>query len=255
MIDIHSHILPGIDDGAQTLEESLEMARAAYADGIRTVIATPHHANGRYTNAAGNVTAAVASLNDALQTNGIDLQVLAGQEIRVYSKLVDDWHDQALLSLDRSSYILIEFPTAEVPKGIADLIHELRILGITPIIAHPERNQELLNKPDRLRELVELGALGQVTSHSITGLFGKKIQEISMQMCKSNLIHFVASDAHNMSNRGFGLSRAYETIEKALGFQYSEYYKENANSLITGEIISKWSVKEVNRKWFLFWKR
>jgi len=253
MIDIHSHILPCVDDGSQSLEESLAMARAAVDDGIRQIIATPHHANGRYDNPAEGVVKSVGSLNEELRREGIELEVLAGQEIRVYGNLVDDWLGQLLLPLHRSSYLLIELPTGDVPKHMPDLIHELQVMQLIPIIAHPERNQVLLNNPKRLQELVELGALGQVTSHSLNGAFGKKIQEVSLHMCKSNLIHFVASDAHNLTSRSFGLTSAYHVIEEKVGKETASYFKRNAQAVVEGSRIEARQLVKAPKKRFFFW--
>jgi protein-tyrosine phosphatase len=231
MIDIHTHILPGIDDGAEDLEESLLMARFAVAEGIHTIIATPHHANGRYDNPAAVVQQKLAELNAALREERIPLTVHAGQEIRVYSDLIEDYHAGHAISLHQSQYILLELPSGEVPSDMEDLLHELQVRRLVPIIAHPERNLEIASKPSILAELVEMGFLSQVTSHSINGLFGRKIQKLSLELCKKKLIHFVSSDAHNMTNRSFGLSAAYLQIRGELGVEQMQYYMNNAERL------------------------
>lgn len=254
MIDIHCHILPGIDDGSPNLEESLEMAKAAVAEGIHTIIATPHHENGRFTNEAAKVKRAVTAFNEVLEQQHIPLRVLPGQEIRIYRNFIDDYHSGQLVSLNDSPYILVEFPAAEIPKGIFELFHEMSILGKIPVIAHPERNQELVRHPERLVELIELGALSQVTSHSLNGLFGRKIQEAAFQFCKWNLVHFVASDAHNMRQRSFSMKRAFDALDSEIGVEYSKYYHSNSEALVQLSPINPKSVTYKKRKRLLFWK-
>ncbi|MDF2938751.1 MAG: hypothetical protein K0Q90_4124 [Paenibacillaceae bacterium] len=253
MIDIHNHILPGVDDGCRDLEESLELARLAVKDDIHHIIATPHHANGRYQNDAGKVRQAVDDLNGALSAEGINLQIHTGQEIRVYKELLDDLNAGKLLTLADSRYMLLEFSSSRVPDGIEDLLHELRLAGITAIIAHPERNMELSGNLSRFADLIDRGALAQMTTHSINGLFGRKIQSISLDMCRSNLIHFLSSDAHNPLERPVSLQTAATYIMKKLGEKTYTYYKENADRVLYNQEIIPISHKVHNKKRFLFW--
>jgi protein-tyrosine phosphatase len=253
MIDIHNHILPGIDDGCRSLEESLELARLAVKDGIHHIIATPHHANGRYQNEAEKVRQAAAQLNIALSEEGVNLQIHTGQEIRVYKELLDDLNAGKLLTLAGSRYMLLEFSSRQVPEGIEDLLHELSLAGITAIIAHPERNMELAGNLSRLADLIDRGALAQMTTHSVNGLFGRKIQSISLDMCRSNLIHFLSSDAHNPMERPFFLQTAAIYIMKKLGEETYSYYKENADRVLCNQEIIPISHNVHNKKRFLFW--
>lgn len=254
MIDIHCHLLPGVDDGSSDLEESIGMAKLAQAEGITDIIATPHHANGRWMNDAETVIDGVKRLNLALAEQGIPLTVHVGQEIRVYQDLMEDYQAGKLLGLNHTPYMLFEFPTKSIPPYTESLLHECRVAGIIPVIAHPERNMELAQEPGKLVELIELGAYCQVTSHSLTGLFGGKIQHLSMEWCKRNLIHFVASDAHNVDLRAFQLAAAYQRISKELGQDYSAYYQANACRLLQGELIEPWDPVVPKKKWFQFWR-
>lgn len=253
MLDIHSHILPCIDDGSDSMEESLRMARLAVEEGIHELVVTPHHANGRYSNEAGQVLSSMEMLQEQLATHNIPLQLHSGQEIRVYKGLLDDLHEGKLLSLAGSSYLLLEFPTSQVPDYINELLHELHISGFRAIIAHPERNMELANNLSRLAELINLGALAQMTTHSINGLFGKKIQDISLRMCESDLIHFLSSDAHNSTQRPFGLREAISTLDNRLGNSYTAFYIENAARIGTNQEISAPTPNIRRKKRFLFW--
>jgi protein-tyrosine phosphatase len=232
MIDIHCHILPGLDDGAQTMEDAKAMARQAVSQGIAAVVATPHHADGMHNNEALLVREAVKNLNEALQQDDIPLQVLPGQEVRVFGSLVEELQAGSLLTLSDSPYLLLELPPVHIPQRMNDLIYELQLMGITPVIAHPERNRTFLSQPDQLNDFVERGVLCQVTTHSLLGFLGRRIQAFSLSLCKRNLIHFLASDAHNCSRRNFNMSEAYNRMRTILGHETCDYYMTNAKHLI-----------------------
>jgi protein-tyrosine phosphatase len=251
MIDLHCHILPGLDDGSINMEESMKMAQAAVDEGIHTIIATPHHANGRYKNEAMMVMQAVMQLNAELNARDIPLEVGCGQEIRLYARLVDDLYEHRLLTLHQSNYLLLELPPDQIPQRIFELLHELQVLNIKAVIAHPERNQEIVQNPDKLVRLIEAGALSQITAHSISGVSGSKIEAVSLELCRLNLVHFVASDAHNLHLRPFGLRNAYECIDSKLGTEYVDYYRNNAQIVLDNEIVIAWEPQRRKKKWFV----
>jgi protein-tyrosine phosphatase len=182
MIDIHSHILYGLDDGAKDLAGSIEMARQAVAEGITSVIATPHHRHPSYTNTKTDVLLGVQQLQAELQKQSIPLTVYAGQEIRIFGEMVDVLiHNDELLTLHNSEYVLVEFPSSSIPKYTEQLFYDLLVKGFTPIIAHPERNAEIAENTDKLYRLIKNGALSQVTAASVAGMFGKKTQKLSLE--------------------------------------------------------------------------
>lgn len=232
MIDIHTHILPGLDDGAASFEDTSNMARAAISEGITTIIATPHHANGTYTNTADNVAEHTHSVNEQLMAAGVPVTIRTGQEVRVHDDLLDAWHRGEILPLAGSSYILVEMPSSRIPKAMYELIHELCLLKLKPIIAHPERNAEVVKHPERLAELIEAGAFAQVTTHSLLGGFGKRIEQSAWSLMKDGLIHIVSSDAHHVERRGFRLREAYDSIERRMGEHWVSYLQSNAQSII-----------------------
>jgi protein-tyrosine phosphatase len=254
MIDIHNHILPVLDDGAAHMEESLDMAKQAVSQGIHTVFATPHHANGRYLNESPIIENSVQELNGRLQEANIPLQILNGQEIRVYHELLDDLAEGKAMTLHHSRYILLELPSHGIPTNLHEVLHELKVLNMIPIIAHPERNREIAEDPAKLRKLVELGALSQVTAHSVLGVFGKSVQRLSLELCKQNLTHFLASDAHNVTNRSFKLGHAYDVLREHLGTEMVSYFQRNANSVVENISIFTERPEWPKRKWFHFWK-
>jgi protein-tyrosine phosphatase len=232
MIDIHCHILPSLDDGAKTMAESLDMAKMAVEDGIHTIIATPHHADGRYENDARKIQDAVQELKSELEKHRISLNVVPGSEIRMYHQLLDDLQAGIALPLNGGKYVLLELPSGTIPPSVPELIHELRVMDLVPIIAHPERNAAIAKDSDNLLQLIRLGALSQITSHSLTGAFGTRIRKLSISLVRKNMVHFVASDAHNSTDRAFNIHAAYQYITERLGPHYSNYFIHNARCVL-----------------------
>lgn len=240
MIDIHSHILYGVDDGPKDLTESLELARLAVKEGIKTIIATPHHHNGRYNNRKQDIIDKVQHLNEQLQIETIPLTVLPGQEPRIYGELLDDYKKGDILTLnDGQHFLFIELPSSHVPRYTEQLLYDIQLAGLTPIIVHPERNQEFMERPDLLYQLVKRGALTQITTGSLTGFFGKNIRKFTTQIIDANLTHFMASDAHHVNHRPFFFDEALDFLQKRYGTDIVYYFTENAQFLVNGENVHK----------------
>lgn len=236
MIDIHCHILPGVDDGSAGMTESLNMARKAVEAGTTHLFATPHHLNEKYVNVKSNIIDSAVRLNESLQQNNIPLTIHLGQEVRIHRDIFTSLETEEILTLnDNGTYLLLELPSGRVPTYTQEVIYELLLKGITPIIVHPERNKELIANHKLLFELVQEGALTQITSGSIIGDFGKSIQSFSKKIIEHNLAHFIATDAHNIGSRGFTLQQAYETISKVHGIERTFYFKENAEQLLKNQ--------------------
>lgn len=248
MIDIHCHILPGLDDGAETMNDSIAMAKLAVRNGIHQVVATPHHKTSKYDNSKATVVERVKELNLTLQKLQIPLEVLLGQEVRVYGDLIEDYINDQIVTVNLHNYVLIEFPSNHVPSYTERLFYNMQMNGLTPIIAHPERNSQIVEQPDKLFHLIEKGALSQVTASSLTGDFGKKIQKFSFQLIEANLTHFIATDAHNITTRPFNLAEAYDVIEKNYGIDYVDLFIENAELMTVGKMIYREDPKRMKRK-------
>jgi protein-tyrosine phosphatase len=211
MIDLHSHILRGIDDGAQTLEDSLEIARAAVGDGITVIAATPHVRDDWPTD-AGLMEQRAGELQLELDRAGIPLDVRTGGEIAV------DWvprlatHQLRRFGLGGSRHLLVETPYYGWPADLPDVLLSLRDRDFTPVLAHPERNADVQTHPERLVPLVEAGVLVQVTAASVDGRIGKRAQDCGLGLIGSGLAHLLASDAHHASVRAVGLSAAARAV-------------------------------------------
>lgn len=207
MIDLHSHILHGLDDGPDSLEGSLGIARAAVADGIVAIAATPH-VRDDYPTSAAAMGAAVAELREAVAAEGIPLAIHAGGEIALDRLALLDEDELRLFGLAGSPYILLEFPYSGWPLGLPQQLFGLQAAGFLPVLAHPERNPEVIANPERLAPLIAAGAVGQVTAASLDGRLGKRPQRTALQLVRRGLAHLIASDAHTPAIRGVGMSAA-----------------------------------------------
>ncbi|WP_134703819.1 tyrosine-protein phosphatase [Ammoniphilus sp. YIM 78166] len=251
MIDIHSHILFGLDDGAQTPEDTLSMARQAVSDGIRTIVATPHHKDGTYTNPPERILARCQEVQALVKEQGIDLTILPSMELRVNGSEVEDLKQELILTYNQGQrYILLELPRDHVPRYMESLVFNLQMQGIIPIIPHPERNKEISENINLLYRLVKQGAMAQLTAASVVGKFGKKIQRLSQDMIKHHMVHFIASDAHNTGSRGVILSEAYNELSKRFGADYVDLYCEYAEKVVAGKDCELIPVQKYKKKWF-----
>ena len=216
MIDIHCHILPGLDDGSESMEVSLTMAAMAADDGITTIIATPH-TDGIRVNAA-NVETAVREFNAELRRRNIALHVVPGYEIPFHrARELAEGH-----RLAESRYVLVEFPHEYLPADSVQLLHTLILNGLKPIIGHPERNGSIMIRPDCLHDHIEAGALVQITADSITGNFGPDVQQCAYYLLHQKMVHFIATDSHAPTYRKPVLSKARKTAGRLLGKQKAD---------------------------------
>ena len=254
IIDLHSHLIPGVDDGAQTIEQSIELARQAVDEGVEHMILTPHHRNGKYINYKKDVLESAKALQEAYHQANVNLNVYASQEIRLTEKFLDDLYNGDLLSLDSSGkYYLIEFPSYRVPSNAKQVLQELIDDGITPVIAHPERNHELSTKLHRLYELVQMGCLTQITTSSYSGYYSETLVENSKRIIDHNLAHILASDVHHMKHRPMNVQAAFERLEKEFGQDTVKYFKDNARNIFNGDKVNKKKPiepKKPRKKWF-----
>lgn len=236
VIDIHSHILYGLDDGAADEDESLAMARQAVQEGIEILVATPHR-NVHYPNDGTQVTRSVRTFQKILNNHDIPLQVEAGMEPRIYGDIQSDIADGHVLTLAGTKTVFIEFPVQEVPDYTEQLFYQMQLEGYTPLIVHPERNEVFRENSERLYQLVKKGALTQVTAGSITGLFGNTVKKFSHQLIEAELCHVIASDSHGVKKRPFCMQDAFEQIKVRHGLNTAERLQYNAEALLYGDVL------------------
>jgi protein-tyrosine phosphatase len=215
VIDLHSHILPGVDDGPRTLEGALDLARAAVAAGTRTILATPH-VNVDDSVDAERVAAGLEVLRPALAAAEIPLEVLPGGEIAIWR--LADLDDAALraLSLGGGPYLLIESPFSPVVGDFEPIVLDLLMRGHRVLLAHPERCPAFQRAPARLERLVAGGVLVQVTSGSMTGDFGSTVRRFTATLLREGIAHVVASDAHDAVKRPPGLAAGFAALAREL---------------------------------------
>ena len=228
MIDVHCHMLPGIDDGSKDLTTSLELAQAAVADGITHALMTPHHMNGRYTNHAADVI-----------------------------RMTDEFQDELLEAIDHNDiltcdvsghYVLIEFPSDDVPLYTQNMLFEVMQRGMIPVIVHPERNTRLMKHPGLLYQMVERGAFAQVTASSYVGTFGKKVQQFSEDIIDAGLAHVFASDAHHLPGRSYEMSAAFKRLTRKRGEKKARIFEENARALVNGDPLVRFNERKVEKR-------
>lgn len=218
MIDLHTHIIPAVDDGLRNDEEVLAFARMATQDGTRTVVATPHCSESSWFNDRKAVLAGVERLRALLQSEGIPLRVEPGAEVRLCPELVDRVRDGRAPTLgDNGKTLLLELSLSQHPVGLEQLVFQLKLAGIEIVFAHPERIRYFREDLRRYEEVVRLGAYGQITAGSILGSFGGSVREFSDELLRKGLVHVLASDAHDLDSRPPRLSEARRAVAASLG--------------------------------------
>jgi len=214
MIDMHSHILFGVDDGPETMEESIRILEIAVQEGITDMIATPHAFNPHFHVSPEKIESQIELLKDVVESAKMPVTLHTGQEVRLCPDLVEKLLTKEALTLANSRYLLLELPSQAIPAYTVNMIQSLLGEGYIPIIAHPERNRAIAEKPERLERLVRHGALAQITAGSVAGHFGKGVQKLSIQLMEANLIHTYGSDVHNLKTRPMLYNKGLDYMEK-----------------------------------------
>jgi protein-tyrosine phosphatase len=214
MVDLHCHILPGLDDGAANMEESIAMAESAIADGITHVVATPHSSNEYLFDFSH-----VRELRDELQAKvGNQLTIASGCDFHLNPENLGALRkNPRQYCINQCDFLLLEFNEFSIPPAMDQALHEIQLAGVQPIITHPERNGILRSHPERLKKWVRQGCFAQVTGGALTGGFGAGAQQDALRWIGEGLIHFVASDAHNTRTRQLRLQPAYNVVVDQFG--------------------------------------
>jgi len=238
MFDIHCHLLPGIDDGASTIEQSLELARFAVNDGITHMVCTPHIQPGVYNNNVATIRRAYEAFAEALAKNSITLKVAMAAEVRLCPEIIPMLERDDLplyLSSEGRRTILLELPHSHVPPGTERLIQWLQAGDIDVLLAHPERNKELMHNIDKLFPFVSAGCKLQVTAGAVAGYFGADAQRAAAALLQRGWVTVLATDAHNLRHRPPQLSAGKHAASALIGAQHAHaMVLENPRKLVEG---------------------
>lgn len=246
-IDLHTHILPGVDDGARNLDESLAMARLAQADGVSHIVATPHVPfSGLHIK---TMEERLEELRQALTENRLDLQLSLGTEISLEPDMIQWLAEGMACPLGATRYVLAELPFFGYPPYVEDVIFQLQVKGYRPILAHPERNAELAATPDRLGALVERGVLTQITTTSLLGGFGAAARNAAVEFLQRGWAHVLASDAHSATHRPPILSEGVRAAERIVGDQAWDLVSANPAAILNGDEVEPPRPVKKARRW------
>jgi protein-tyrosine phosphatase len=239
MFDLHCHILPHMDDGSSSMEETRDMLKVAALEGIELIAAT-HHFFDDQTSIEGYLElweCRHKQIQPVLDELKIEVRIVKGAEVMISPFLtqLDGLHR---LCINEGRYLLIELPMIDLPQFTEEVIHNLQVKGIVPILAHPERNYRIANNPDLLNPLIELGALVQINTGSITGLFGKKIRRCAKTLFKNNMAHLIGTDAHSAVKRPPEMRKSAQILERWVGQQRAEtILVENPRAIVNNIIL------------------
>ncbi len=247
MIDLHTHILPGLDDGVATTEEACELARRAATDGVTAIAATPH-VREDYPTTPAQMETAVDRLREALRAANIPVELLPGGEIAFEILAVLDREELLRFSLANSKrYVLIEFPYVGWPLALESALWKIRAAGLVGVLAHPERNREVQERPDRLAPLVEAGTLIQITAASLDGRLGRPARTTARTLLNDGSAHVLASDAHGAGLREAGLADAIAAVDDDVLARYLT--EEAPAAIVAGEAVPPPPVRATRRLW------
>lgn len=221
MIDIHHHLLWGLDDGASSLESSIAMARIAAEDGITHIVCSPH-ANGKYTYEPQLIADKISTLQLALDRESIAVKLGHGCDFHMsYDNIEEAHREPAKFSINGLGYLLVEIPDYGISRGLTEIFYQLQLSGLTPILTHPERNPTLQSEPERLMDWLRGGVLIQITAGSITGRMGKRAERMAHDLLGKRWVHFLATDAHNTTSRPPRMSEAFDMVANKYGPEYA----------------------------------
>lgn len=251
-MDVHSHIVPGVDDGAKTLEESVAMLRLAAESGTTDIVATPH-ANHEF---AFEPEVIAAKLEEMRRAVDGAIRIHTGCDFHLsYDNIQDSLQNPTKYTINHKNYVLVEFSDLLIPKTTDDVFYQMQSAGMTPIITHPERNMLLQRQLEKLAEWAESGCLLQVTAASFLGRFGRQAKGFADRLLQQGLVHIVASDAHDTKYRPPSLKEAHEYVSKSCGPGRAQMlFVNNPAATLTGSPLETYYEEPAPRKkWFQFW--
>ncbi len=237
MVDLHSHILPNIDDGSKNMKETLKMGKIAEAEGFSKIIATPHYIEGEFTLKREQFLSTIKKVNEYFMEKAVNIEILPGSEVYISPNLPSKLKKGEIFTLNNTSYVLIEFPMGSIPIYIEEVLYEVRLLGYKPVIAHPERYTKVMEDPDYLKGLIKQGNYVQINSLSVIGVLGKKTKQTAEILLKHRMVHFIGTDAHTSRTRSPRIKKALKQMRQWVSSEYVEEIVNNGRALIKGEEI------------------
>lgn len=251
MIDTHAHILPGLDDGAETMEQTKRLLEKAVEEQLTGIIATPHAFHPNFQTNLAALKKQLELVNSYIAQEQLPLTIYSGQECRLSDKLPERLAAGEALTLANSRYVLLELPSSGIPAYTVPVIQQLITKNYVPIIAHAERNQGIIEKPERLKKLLLHGAMAQVTAGSIAGSFGKAIQRTAMSLIDANLIHVYGSDVHSLDKRPFLFNEGLDYLEKKNQHDMVDIFLENNERILLDEHLHVLEPEDIRKgKWW-----
>jgi protein-tyrosine phosphatase len=250
MIDIHSHILPGIDDGSKSIKMTLDMLKNAEEDGTTEIVATPHFCRGYGETPYEKVKKLVKDFNDLAKNEGIKININYGQEVYYSENMIEDYKSGRIGCINDSRYLLFELPMNAFEAETFDILYELQVMDIVPILAHPERYRPIIDKPSYINKFINEGILFQMNSGSITGAFGKNVKKTANILLEHGIYNFIGSDAHNSRNRCTGIAEGIEVSQKK-NKSYKKLFEDSAEKMLGNREVSLWpKIKEKKHLFF-----
>lgn len=236
MVDIHSHIIPGIDDGSNSIETTLEMLSIAKERGITKMVASSHYYRGKFENSISLIEEKTNELNEILKEKAVGIDIIPGQEVFIDNYTLDAYKEGKIGCIKDTNYMLVEFDMMHLNENVIDILYELKIKGVKPIIAHPERYIYIQKDIYKINEFIEENTYFQINAGSIEGLWGKIVQNTAISLIEEGVATFISSDAHSIGKRAPGYNKALKEITK-IDYRLGEKFVRNANLLIKNENI------------------
>jgi protein-tyrosine phosphatase len=257
MIDLHCHVLPGFDDGAEDWLTAVKMCRMAVADGVQRIVATPHFYRGLFpTPSVAAVEAALVELRSLCKKGLIqNLRLVVGSDCHLHEDLITNIQEGRIPTINGSRYLLLEPPSDNLPPRLDHFLFEISLAGVTPILTHPERNQVFRRRPELLRHLIEGGAYAQVTAASLVGEFGSSVRLAAEEMVGSGLVQIIASDAHDPHTRPPLLSEARRIAATIVGDDLARRMVEDVPLAVIEDRPVDYPEPVVERPRKSWWKR
>lgn len=251
MIDTHAHILAGLDDGAQNMDDTKRLLDQAVSEQITGIITTPHAFHPNFKTDLDALNTQFETTQNYIKDQNIPIKLYKGQECRLTDKLPALLEEGKALTMAGSRYVLLELPSSGVPGYTVPIIQQLIMRNYVPVIAHVERNQGIIEKPERLNRLLLHGAMAQVTAGSVSGHFGKAIQKTAFELIEANLIHVYGSDVHSTDKRPFHFNAGLDLLEKRNLHEFVDIFLENNDRILLNENLHVLEPQSVQKgKWW-----